>query len=440
MRPSWVMRSLWDGCSITLTGPVPGAQGCEYLGGQQMKRVNTRRVAFLAFCGVVASLLLTPAAALAQTVEPSSFSATLDPGETACFEMTVTTGTTPVPSADIVFTIDRTGSMWDEIDEVKESAADIMTAIRAVVPDSQFGVASFMDYPGFYSYPGYADIYGEGDDVAYEVNQQVTDDIGVVATAINSLWLGSGYDWPQDYTRVLYELKEDDPAYGAIGWRGTAKKIVVMFGDAPTHDLDFAGYNYGGDPGRDAVAETADDLDFETVVGELLAEGIRVVAVDSGGSPESAATFKGMSIGYDTAPGTGGQYFELANAPQIPDAVLDMIEAEVSIIEYLTLQVPAEFQDWVDFTPAGYENVGPETTVVFDVCVTVPAGTDAGLYTFPVDATGDGAVLGTTEVSITVPTTGAIPGMTPYAGIGAAAALGLAGVIMIRRRAARQAI
>ena len=119
-----------------------------------------------------------------------------------------------------------------------------------------------------------------------------TDNITDVANTINGLWLGYGADWPEDYTRALYEVI-------SVGWRPHTKKIVVLFGDAPTHDLDFAGYNFGGDPGRDAVAQTDDDLEFETVVQQVADEGVSVIAVDSGYTAESEATFRGMSSGFD---------------------------------------------------------------------------------------------------------------------------------------------
>ena len=62
--------------------------------------------------------------------------------------------------------------------------------------------------------------------------------------------------------RVLHELQN-------VAWRSGTKKIAIVFGDAPTHDLTFAGYNYGGDPGSDNIAQTADDLDFEETVQAL---------------------------------------------------------------------------------------------------------------------------------------------------------------------------
>ena len=268
---------------------------------------------------------------------------------------------------DIVFAIDISGSMGGVIGEVKLKAIEIMNdlQVRMGAPDrAQFGVVSFSDYPGSFSYPGYSATYGHpasgdggggGDgggcsvclmgspvasqsqvnsayridqsspsdinafatavgDTPYRIDKVITSDISEVATAINELALLFGGDGPEAYTRVLYDLQDDvtNP-----GWRLGTTKVVIMFGDAPTHDLHFAGYNFGGDPGRDNVPQTEDDLDFETVVKQLQTKGITVFAIDSGNTAESEATLKGMSIGFAESVGTGGRYFSIDQAAEI---------------------------------------------------------------------------------------------------------------------------
>jgi len=62
-------------------------------------------------------------------------------------------------------------------------------------------------------------------------------------------------------------------------------KIVVLIGDAPTHSapsgltLGIFTSAYGGDPGRDAIMFTSDDLDYVPVVQSLAQKGIRVFGV-----------------------------------------------------------------------------------------------------------------------------------------------------------------
>lgn len=341
--------------------------------------------------------------------------ATLRVEQTHKAQIQVSIDDTPIGKGDVMFVIDRTGSMGDEINQVKNSAIQIMNNIRSQLPSSWFAVGSFMDYPGYFSYPGYSNQYGSAanGDVPWELNIRFTDNITDVANTINNqLWLGWGADDPESYTRALYEASQIE----TVGWRKGAKRVIVMFGDAPTHDLTFAGYNFGGDPGRDGIAQTEDDLVFVDVVRQLRDKGISVVAVDSGYSRASEATFRGMSVGYAESPGTNGRYFQLANASQIPTAVTQLIISETQQIDRLWLQVTAGYESWVQITPKEYTNVSAEITKTFDIAITVPKGTPSGFYPFLVQAIGDGAILGLTYIEVTVPASSPISdlGFRPY--------------------------
>ena len=64
-------------------------------------------------------------------------------------------------------------------------------------------------------------------------------------------------------------------------WREDSKKVVILIGDAPTHDLSFAGYNSGADPGPDGIVGTSDDLVFSDVVQEVRNQDIIVLALQA---------------------------------------------------------------------------------------------------------------------------------------------------------------
>jgi len=366
-----------------------------------LREVRCMRRSVVLLCACLAVVFLATvwpiAQATAQSVTPTRFEATISPGEDTTLGLTVRTGVRPVPTIDVVFLIDITGSMSEEIAVVQSEARTIMSGIRGLVPDSRFGLATFSDYPSSYSYPGYSRVYGATGDTPWEVNQQPTTETTLVEDELNAILTRDGADHPEDYTRVLYEVMSMD-------WRSLTKKIVVLFGDAPAHDLDFAGYNNGGDPGRDAIAGTADDLDFETVVGQLSEEGVVVLAVYSGGTePEGEATFRGVSEGYAGAEGTSGQFFLLEDAADIPQAIHDMVEEEVSTITSLELLITDEYRSWCTVSPASYTNVGPSQTKNFNVTITVPATQAVSIYSFLVRAVGDGALLGSCVVDVTVP-------------------------------------
>ena len=357
----------------------------------------------LAFVGLFLASILASLPVIAQdSASPRRFETTLEPEQTASLALEVRTGDRPVPKIDVVFAIDVTGSMSDEIDVVQAESVDIMNGIRSLVPDSHFGVATFSDYPGTFSYPGYSDDYGAPEDSPWETPHQPTDKTASVSEALNSISLRDGLDGPEDYTRALFEVM-------SMEWRALTKKLVILFGDAPTHDLDFAGYNNGGDPGRDGKAGTDDDLDFETVVSQLNDEGVVVLAVYSGEDEEGEATFRGMSEGFATSAGTEGQYFLLSDAEDIPQAVYDMVQEEVSTITNLSLLVTEEYKDWCTASPESHKSVGPSQLREFDITVTVPKDQRPGIYTFLIRAVGDGALLGSCFVEVTVPGADGVP-------------------------------
>ncbi|KAF5437736.1 hypothetical protein C5S35_02555 [Candidatus Methanophagaceae archaeon] len=214
----------------------------------------------------------------------------------------------------------------------------------------------------------------------------MTTNTNAVHDAINDLTLGTGgVNYPEAYTRALYEAHADP----SVGWRTGAKKIVIMFGDNIPHDID---------PGRDGKEGTADDLDFEEVVAELNSHGITVLALYSRSSDpySSDVPWKYM------ADETGGHYYELTEASKIPEAVTDMLVAEVDKIGELTLRAEPDYESWVSFTPNKYTNVGAKTTKTFTVKVTVPDGTKGGTYKFNIDVLGDGTVLAAQRVTVTV--------------------------------------
>ncbi|MFN8468421.1 MAG: vWA domain-containing protein [Caldilineaceae bacterium] len=353
---------------------------------------------------------LRPAVVLVPpSVTPVSQEVTLSPGTTDSFQITVNTGDAPIDKADLMFAFDLTGSMGEEVAAAKASGLAIAQQIHARLANTWFGVSNFMDYPGHYDYPGYSKFYGfaADGDVPWRLDRNPSLSLPDFEAAVNSLVLGNGEDWPEDYTRFLYELGQ----LPEIGWRKGAKKIVVLFVDAPTHDLDFRGFKFGGDPGRNTLKQDGDDLDFETVVGDLRAKQIAVIAADSGGTPESAATFQGMSIGAAGLTGTNGLYYQLVNTATLVSDVVNLVRVETQAIDELSLEVSPCYASWVNVTPRLQTNVLSNTMAIFNVTITPPVGTRVGLYAISIQTVGDGAILGTTTVYVTVPLTTAPIGL-----------------------------
>jgi len=254
-----------------------------------------------------------------------------------------------IPMADVVFAIDLTDSMRDEIAVVKTEAINIMNALTTTIANVKFGLISFEDYDGVYianeplsNPPQYISIYGWPGDVPYTLEQDLTPSTTLVATKIAGLTVtqGSGADFPEPYTRIIHE------SWNApnLNWRFGAKKFLILFGDDVTHDTNFDYNNDGNkdntgfDPGRDGAPGspasfppgTGDELDFQTEVANAKAHGIHIMAVYSGaiGYGEYEWQYMGTE--------TGGGYFELGNATQIPAAIKDLITEQALTIKEKT--------------------------------------------------------------------------------------------------------
>ena len=81
--------------------------------------------------GLICSFLVLPVAALADSIDPADFSATLDVGESVTITKTVTIDDAPPTAAlvDVFFLFDTTGSMNPAIAAAKASASDVLAGL-----------------------------------------------------------------------------------------------------------------------------------------------------------------------------------------------------------------------------------------------------------------------------------------------------------------------
>lgn len=184
--------------------------------------------------------------------------------------------------ADVVFLIDVTASMMDEIEEIRDSLRDqLAPAIEAEIPDASFGVATFADFP--------MTPYGDAEDHPFELALPMTSDLSRVQAAVNRIGLGSGRDEPESQVEALYQLATGeglvpyiDPSFGCpMGGRGypcfrdDALPVVLLFTDAPFHNGPGGANPYGG--GLATTPHTYDEA-----VEALSALGVRVIGFNSG--------------------------------------------------------------------------------------------------------------------------------------------------------------
>ncbi|MDD1664772.1 MAG: PEGA domain-containing protein, partial [Methanomicrobiales archaeon] len=168
------------------------------------------------------------------------------------------------------------------------------------------------------------------------------------------------------------------------------------------------GAPYGGDPGRDQVAYTGDDLDYKIVINDIAEQHITIVGVycPEGGMEDAMHSDAENNFRYMSYV-TGGAYVlsnSAGNPSEITAQVVSIIEQmSIKNVGELSLQAGEEtYRGWVA-SPDRYTDVPWPSGSVFNVAITPPAGTPEGDYSFPLNVVGDGVVLGTVAVTIHVP-------------------------------------
>ena len=128
---------------------------------------------------------------------------------------------------DLVFLIDATGSMADEIDKLKATLQSITSEVAQLPsrPDLCLGLVAYRD---------------KGDQFLLR-SHDFTNDINAFQGVLNALRAGGGGDYPEAMGEALHETVHQ------LNWRGDgATRMVVLLADAPPH-LDYGGPQYDDD-------------------------------------------------------------------------------------------------------------------------------------------------------------------------------------------------
>jgi Mg-chelatase subunit ChlD len=148
------------------------------------------------------------------------------------------------PRLDLVFLIDATGSMGDEIAKLKASMRAIANQIGQlpVQPDVCYGLVAYRD---------------RGDAFVTRTHD-FTDDLGAFQSVLGRLQASGGGDKPEALNEALHEVVH------RLSWRRDAVRTVVLVADAGPH-LDYGGPQY--------------DIDMQAA----LAKGIKLFTVGASG-------------------------------------------------------------------------------------------------------------------------------------------------------------
>ncbi|KAI9154825.1 hypothetical protein HJFPF1_07384 [Paramyrothecium foliicola] len=148
-------------------------------------------------------------------VSPASVSKKAEPGTSFIIDKVVTTPKI-LPKPDVVLLVDVTFSMNPSISDIKKNLAIVISSVKNEQPGAQLAVVSFGDLQ---------------DPNGFKVVQGLTSDEAALQAAVDSLTAADGGDIDEDWINALYKVST-----GAITFRDDSSRIIVLVGDAPSHD------------------------------------------------------------------------------------------------------------------------------------------------------------------------------------------------------------
>jgi uncharacterized protein YegL len=171
------------------------------------------------------------------------------------------------PRVDVVFLLDATGSMGDEIQVVKDRIREMISdiALGEPAPDVRFGIVAYRD---------------RGDDYTTRV-YPLSRDIDLIVDNLGEIEASGGGDYPESLNEGLHVAIHEmlwDEANGVA-------RLVFLIADAPPH------------------TDYADDYDYRDEAQLAAQFGITVHAIGASGLDE-----EGERIFKEIATGTEGQF------------------------------------------------------------------------------------------------------------------------------------
>lgn len=121
---------------------------------------------------------------------------------------------------DIVFAIDATGSMRDDIAAVRRNVHRIVDEVSKRAKSARYALVTYKDHPS----DG-----GQDTDYPSRVEQDFTTDAAVLGQALDRIEVNGGGDWEESvYSGTNAALN--------LGWRAGVRKTLLILGDAPPKD------------------------------------------------------------------------------------------------------------------------------------------------------------------------------------------------------------
>lgn len=178
---------------------------------------------------------------------------------------------------DLAFVIDTTGSMGDDIDDVKAFSSHLVDTLAARTGSYRFSLVDYRDFPERSSNPG---------DYPAKLQLGFTDHADSIRAAINALSIGDGGDTPETaWSGIDTALNQS--------WRPGVKKVAVQLGDAPALDPEpISGLTLAD---LVAKAKSIDPVEVYTVDTGSAGSALAALSAQTGGQVLTAPTPSAVS-------------------------------------------------------------------------------------------------------------------------------------------------
>jgi len=186
---------------------------------------------------------------------------------------------------DIAFVVDTTGSMADEIAQVRMDLSALVDKLAATTNSYRVAVVSYRDFP---------ERTGDPIDYPYRVDQSFTNNLGSIQAAIDSLSADGGDDIPETVFSGIQAAIE-------LPWRPGVTKTMIVVGDAPA-----------------LSPEPISNLTASQIIANSIAvDPVQVIGVDVNSLNENGALGQ-------IANGTGGSM--VSDISDLTDTILDIFD------------------------------------------------------------------------------------------------------------------
>lgn len=253
-----------------------------------------------------------------------------------------------IATADVLFLVDVTGSMTEEIAQIRRSLRDnIAPELTRAIPDVQISVAEFADFP----VTPYGD---ESSDTPFQIRQTSTADLAAAQRGVSALSERSGSDIPESHVEALWQVATGSGAgtyvppqrgcppgtFGYPCFRAAGTRIVLLFTDAEFHN------GPGGSNPYDMPRIRPAPATYEQAVGALRDIGAKVLGLYSGGLVADRALTDLESIARDTGAVTAaGEPIVVdigSSGENLDTGVIDVVR---TLVEDVPLDIDAIAED-----------------------------------------------------------------------------------------------